>query len=60
VSCEADYKWDRPKSGKTQDHTKTVGDLTSLKNDYKIIIVVVGSNGLNSGSYTLKITIKSW
>jgi len=24
ISCEADHKWDRPKAGKNQDHTRTV------------------------------------
>jgi hypothetical protein len=58
VSCEADHKWDRPKVNKTQDHTRTVGDLTSIGSAYKIIIGVVGANGLTTGSYTLKITVK--
>jgi hypothetical protein len=58
VSCEADHKWDRPKAGKKQDHTRKVGDITSINNSYKVIIGVVGANGLKSGSYTLKIAIK--
>jgi hypothetical protein len=59
VSCEADHKWDRPKVNKTQDHTRSVGDLTSIGNSYKIVIGVVGPKGLNTGGYTLKITIRS-
>lgn len=58
VSCEADHKWDRPKAGKKQDHTRTVGNLTAMNNEYKIIIGVVGANGLKTGSYTLRITVK--
>ncbi len=58
ISCEADFKWDRPKAGKKQDHTRTVGNLTSIDGTYKIIIGVVGANGLKTGSYTLNISVK--
>jgi hypothetical protein len=58
VTCESDQKWDRPKVGKKQDHTRMVGNLTSMEGSYKIIIGVVGSNGLKAGSYTLKISVK--
>ncbi len=58
ISCEADFKWDRPKAGKKQDHTRIVSNLTSIGNSYKIIIGVVGANGLTTGSYTLNIGVK--
>ena len=58
VSCEADHKWDYPKVGKTQDHTRSVF-LNSTTNSYNIVIGVVGAEGLTSGAYTLKIELKS-
>lgn len=57
VSCEADHKWDYPKKGKTQDHTRTVKNLTAINNPYKIIIGVVGAKGLKKGKYLLKIKV---
>ncbi len=58
VSCEADHKWDRPKANKTQDHTRSIGNFTSITSAYKIIIGVVRPKGITSGGYTLKITLK--
>ena len=58
VSCEADYKWDYAKVNKTQDHSRMV-ELNSTTNAYNVVIGVVGSNGLTTGAYTLKITLKS-
>ncbi len=58
VSCEADYKWDYPKRGKTQDHTRSV-KLTSIQNPYNVVIGVAGADGLTKGGYTLKIELKS-
>ncbi|MFH2095326.1 MAG: hypothetical protein ABIJ16_06465 [Bacteroidota bacterium] len=59
VSCEAEHKWDYPKKDRTQDHTRTVYGLTAINNPYKVIIGVVGAEGLTSGGYTLKIDLKS-
>ncbi len=58
VSCEADHKWDYPKRGKTQDHTRSVF-FNSIKNSYNIFIGVTGIEGLTEGDYTLKIELKS-
>ncbi len=55
VRCEADYKWDRPHRGKTQNHTRTVYDILALRNPYKVIVGVAGANGLTKGDYTLEI-----
>lgn len=57
ISCEADHKWDRPKKGKTQDHTRKISNIIAINRPYKIMIGVVGANSLNKGSYQLKITI---
>ena len=59
IRCEADHKWDRPKAGKTQDHTRTVTDLVAINTPYKVIIGVTGANGLASGGFTLKVSMKS-
>ncbi|HOZ29337.1 MAG TPA: hypothetical protein PLL66_00300 [Bacteroidales bacterium] len=59
VTCEAEHKWDYPKVGKTQDHTRTISGFTALNSPYKVVIGVVGSNGLTEGSYTLKVEVKS-
>jgi len=58
VSCEAEHKWDKPKRGKSQDHTRSV-KLNAINNPYNVVIGVVGANGLKKGSYTIKINLKS-
>ena len=58
VSCEADHKWDYKKSGKTQDHTRTI-EFNSIKNPYNIFIGVSGPEGLTSGEYTIEIDLVS-
>ena len=55
VRCEADYKWDRPHRGKTQNHTRTVRNILALRNPYKVIVGVAGADGLTEGDYTLEI-----
>jgi len=57
VTCEADHKWDYKKAGKTQDHTRKI-EFNSIDGDYKIVIGVAGANGLQSGDFTLKISIE--
>ncbi|MBN1253417.1 MAG: hypothetical protein JXR51_15755 [Bacteroidales bacterium] len=59
VSCEAEHKWDYPKRGKTQDHTRTVDNLTAINHPYKVVIGVVGAKGLKSGGFILQIDLKS-
>jgi predicted Holliday junction resolvase-like endonuclease len=56
VTCEADYKWDRKWKGKTQDHTREVR-LNAINNPYKVVIGVVGANGLATGEFTLEIRL---
>lgn len=58
VSCEADHKWDRPKVGKTQDHTRSIF-FNSTTNPYNIFIGVVGGEGQSKGGYSLKVDLKS-
>jgi len=56
TSCEADYKWDYPKKGETQDHTRNIF-FNSTTNPYNIFIGVAGADGLTTGDYTLSIEI---
>jgi hypothetical protein len=58
VRCEADHKWDRPRRGKTQDHTRTVRNILALRNPYQVVIGVAGAEGLDEGAFTLRITTK--
>ncbi len=57
VTCEADYKWDYKKYGKTQNHTRSV-HLNSVNSPYKVIIGVAGADGLADGKFTLRINTK--
>ncbi|MBC8753304.1 hypothetical protein H2O64_01390 [Kordia sp. YSTF-M3] len=56
VTCEADYKWDRKWRGKTQDHTRNVR-LNAINNPYKVVIGVVGAEGLTESDFTLEIKL---
>ncbi|MCD6556227.1 MAG: hypothetical protein J7K64_03450 [Bacteroidales bacterium] len=58
VSCEAEHKWDYPKKGKTQDHTRTIR-FNSTNHSYNIFIGVTGADGLAEGEYTLEVNLKS-
>ncbi|NMB75699.1 MAG: hypothetical protein GYA21_11295 [Myxococcales bacterium] len=57
TSCEADHKWDRPKKGKTQDHTRSV-TLNATTNPYNVVIGVAGPKNVTAGEFTLKVEIK--
>ncbi|WP_298513826.1 hypothetical protein [uncultured Kordia sp.] len=56
VTCEADFKWDYKRRGKTQDHTREVR-LNAINNPYKVVIGVVGAEGLTEGDFTLEIKL---
>ncbi|PTX63653.1 hypothetical protein C8N46_101255 [Kordia periserrulae] len=58
ITCEADYKWDRKWRGKTQDHSRKVR-INAINRSYKVVIGVVGAEGLTEGDYELKIEVKS-
>lgn len=57
VSCESDHKWDRPKRGKTQDHTRKVR-LNAVNNPYRVVIGVAGANGLTDGEFVIKVKVE--
>lgn len=58
VTCEADYKWDYPKRGQTQDHTRKIS-FNSIRNPYNIFIGVAGSKGVVDGKFNLVISLKT-
>ncbi len=57
VACEAEHKWDRPKRGKTQDHTRTIS-FNAIANPYNVLIGVSGPAGATAGGFTLKVELK--
>lgn len=58
VTCEADYKWDRPWKGKTQDHTRWV-ELNAIGNPFNVVIGVAAPKGVTAGKFKLEISVKS-
>jgi hypothetical protein len=58
VACESERKWDRPKVGKTQDHTRTIY-FNSTTDNYRIVIGVVGAEGLKTGTFKVKFDLKA-
>lgn len=54
ITCEAEHKWDYPKRGKTQDHTRRVY-LNSVNRAYRVVIGVAGAGNLKSGDFILQI-----
>lgn len=54
VTCEADHKWDYPKRGQTQDHTRSVS-LNAIQNPYRVVIGVAGPEGVTTGGFRLEI-----
>lgn len=59
IRCEADFKWDRPVKGKSQDHTRKVSNLVAINNPYQVVIGVAGADGLKEGSYAIEIRMKT-
>ncbi|MEM6719702.1 MAG: hypothetical protein AAF611_10325 [Bacteroidota bacterium] len=56
ITCEADHKWDYKRKGKAQDHTREVR-LNAINNPYKVVIGVVGAEGLTEGDFILEIKL---
>ncbi|MEO1654904.1 MAG: hypothetical protein AAFU64_15260 [Bacteroidota bacterium] len=56
ITCEADHQWDYKRRGQSQDHTRKVR-LNAINNPYKVVIAVVGAEGLNAGDFTLEIKL---
>jgi hypothetical protein len=54
-SCEADFKWDRPFKGQTQDHTRFIKMGTKSEG---IVIGVSGVKETTAGDFTLEIGVR--
>jgi hypothetical protein len=59
ISCEADYKWDRPVKGKVQTSDRVIEFQNPTQNTYNIVIGVAAPGGVTSGQFNLKIKVKS-
>ncbi len=57
ISCEADYKWDYAKRGKTQNHSRKIR-LNAVNNAYRVVIGVAGADGLTDGEFIIRISVK--
>ena len=55
VSCESDQKWDIPKVGATQDHTRKVR-LTATTNAYHVVIGVSRPLESDARDFTLEVS----
>jgi len=56
VTCEADFKWDYPYRGRTQDHTRSIR-FNAIRNPYRVIIGVAGAEGLATGKFRLEVKL---
>lgn len=60
IRCEADFKRERNFVGKApQDHTRKVTNLVAINRPYRVVIAVVGAEGLTEADYDLVISMKS-
>ncbi|MGQ0737678.1 MAG: hypothetical protein ACT4OJ_01335 [Bacteroidota bacterium] len=59
VTCEADYKWDRPVKNKVQTSERTIELRNPTNNSYNIVIGVAGPKDVTTGQYNLMIKLKS-
>jgi len=58
VSCEAEATWDRPKRGKTQDHTRVLPRVTAIQNPYTVVIGVTAPANVTAADFDLKVEVK--
>jgi hypothetical protein len=58
VTCESQRKWDRPHAGQTQDHTRSIF-FNAIQNSYRIVIAVVGADGLKTGKFKIQVDLKT-
>jgi len=58
ITCEADYKWDRPWVGKTQDHTRSV-QVNAISTPYNVLIGISGPESAIRGGFKLEVSVNS-
>jgi len=59
VTCEADFKWDRPKKGRVQTAERMIQFSNPTDHDYNILIGVTAPRGVTSGAFNLSIRLKT-
>lgn len=59
ITCEADYKWDRPVKNKVQTHERKIEFQNPTDNTYNMVIGVAAPKDVTSGQFTLKIKVRS-
>jgi hypothetical protein len=58
VSCESERKWDRPKRGKSQDHSRVLPQLTAIANPYSVIIAVTSPKAVTAGEFDVAVRVE--
>lgn len=59
ITCEADFKWDRPWKGKVQTSERMVEFNNPTNGPYSILIGVSAPQGVTTGQFNLKIKVQS-
>jgi len=59
ITCEADYKWDRPWKNKVQTSERKVEFNNPTGETYNIVIGVAAPKGVTSGTFQVKVKTKS-
>jgi len=59
ITCEADYKWDRPVKNRVQTSERKIEFQNPTNNTYNIVIGVTGPKDVITGQFNLKIKLKS-
>lgn len=59
ITCEADHKWDRPWKGKVQTSERKIEFQNPTQNTYNILIGITAPKDVTTGSFMLKIKLKS-
>lgn len=57
ITCEADYKWDRPVKGKVQTSERKIEFQNPTQNTYNIVIGVSAPKDVTTGQFNLKIKL---
>ncbi len=59
VTCEADHKWDRPWKGKVQTSERKIEFQNPTQNTYNILIGVTAPKDVTTGTFSLKLKLRS-
>lgn len=59
ITCEADFKWDRPVKNRVQTSERKIEFQNPTQNTYNIVIGVAAPKDITSGQFNLKVKLKS-